>query len=356
MTILGYRSVLLADGLFRTHQTKTAMGIIRNAPNTIMAVIDRSTAGKSVGDIKKTNDNIPIIDNIHEILDKMPQSIVMGAYPENGILPSYWREQILIAVQLEMNIVSWFHQALTNDVAIAKAVNRKGINLYDVRQPPNETRISQNIVHPKDSFTVLTVGSDCSVGKMTASLAIQAEAVRQNLNCNFVATGQAGIILSGKGSCIDNIAGDYIAGEAEKLVLESLRNNAWSIIEGQGAIIHPSFSGVALSLLHGVKPDALVLCHDPTRITIKGTDVVIPSLPNLIQIYESAASWINQAPVIGIALNCQSLSEEESIKAIHEAEKQTGLPATDSIKYGTRKLINALKKKYKQKLNKIKGG
>jgi uncharacterized NAD-dependent epimerase/dehydratase family protein len=348
--ILSSKNVILADGLFRIHKTKTAMGIIRNTKLSILAVIDRSCAGSCVGDIKGTEDNIPIIGDIKDVLAKEPKTLVIGAYPKQGILPEFWKKQILYAVERGMNIVSWFHRPLTYEPMISKAVKRNKVKLFDVRQPPKHLKIAQDIPHPKNSFTILTVGSDCAVGKMTTSLAIQSEAKTQNINCDFVATGQAGIILSGKGSCIDNIPGDYIAGEIEKLLISSLKTHKWAIVEGQGALIHPAFSGVALSLLHSARPDALILCHNPTRTKIHGSEIPIPPLADLVQLYQIAASWVNPAPVVGIALNCQNLPDIECRKIISHTELLTRLPVTDCRRFGAKKLVDKLKFLYNCKI------
>jgi len=348
--MLGSKIVFLADNMFKTHKAKTTMGILRNTNKNVLAVIDRSLQGLTVGKIKDTNDDTPIIGNLQDILYLNPTTLIMGTYPPRGILPDFWKDQILLAINHHMNIISWFHRPLINEPIIKNAIENSAVRLFDVRQNNLNYTIVGETQHPPKSLTILTVGSDCSVGKMTTALSIMSETQKRHIECNFVATGQAGIILTGEGLCIDNIPGDYIASELELFLRKRLKNNCWTIVEGQGSIIHPSFSGVTLSLLHSTKPDALVLCLDPMQQKIAGTDRDIPPIQDLIEIYKSATNWISPTSFVGVSINCEKLSNSETIQLINDIEHCTGLPTTDCIKFGPEKLVDSLQSLFDRKM------
>jgi uncharacterized NAD-dependent epimerase/dehydratase family protein len=192
------------------------------------------------------------------------------------------------------------------------------------------------------------VGTDCNVGKLTASLELVDELERRGVRAAFAATGQTGILIAGKGIAVDAVVADFVAGAAERLVLESPPDSDVIVVEGQGSLLHPGYSGVTLGLMHGAMPQALVLCTKPARTHIYGGEydwVAIPPLDEVVHLYEDAMAWAyadETVRVAAIALNTDGQSEEEARQEIQRAEKLTGLPATDPIRYGAAKIADAI--------------
>ena len=200
-----------------------------------------------------------------------------------------------------------------------------------------------------DAFVILAVGSDCNVGKMTAQLELRNALVKRGHKTSFVATGQTGIFIEGWGTAVDAVVADFIAGAAEELVLQGAKGNDIVLVEGQGSLIHPGYSGVTLGLLHGSCPDALILCHQATRDFIgdyHGREpwVKIPSYREMIDIYERAARPVHPTKVIGICLNTYDMEDAAAREAIAKAAEETGLPATDPVRFDSGPLVDAIVK------------
>jgi len=215
-----------------------------------------------------------------------------------------------------------------------------------VRRVPEGHRVADTRAHAIPATVVLTVGSDCNVGKMSTALELDATARRRGRRSAFVPTGQTGIMIAGWGVSIDEVISDFTAGASEDLVMEAAQEckSAGDVIfvEGQGSLVHPGYSGVTLSLLHGSAPDALILCHQPTRETVRRYTVPIPSLDRLIELHESITAPIKPAKVIGIALNTFGLDEGAARAAVDRAKGETGLAATDPVRYGVDRLMDAV--------------
>src|SRR2546422_4301612 len=211
-----------------------------------------------------------------------------------------------------------------------------------IRRPPRSTLFPYTTL-----FRSLTVGSDCNVGKMTAQLQLRDELVRRGHRARFVATGQTGIFIEGWGIAVDAVVADFVAGAAEALVLEGAQDADIVLVEGQGSLIHPGYSGVTLGLLHGACPDALILCHQATREYIgdyhgRGPWVRIPPLAEVVELYERAAAPVRPTRVIGIALNTFDLDETRARAAMARASEDTRLPTTDPVRFGSEPLVEAV--------------
>ena len=190
---------------------------------------------------------------------------------------------------------------------------------------------------------MLTVGTDCNIGKMTTQLQILGDLRQRGIRTNFAATGQTGILVEGRGIGVDAVVADFIGGAAEALVLECAKDADLVLVEGQGSIIHPSYSGVTYGLLHGSLPHAQILCAQPSRTAINRCDwVKIPPLVDFITLSENAAMYLRPAPVIAIALNTFDLSEDAALKAIETVQRETGLPTTDSVRFSTAPIVDAI--------------
>jgi uncharacterized NAD-dependent epimerase/dehydratase family protein len=333
---------ILAEGTLDFHHGKTATSLLRYRPEEVVAVIDRTHAGATTREVLGLAGATPIVADISDALDLHPTTLLIGIAPRGGALPDEWRREILIAIAHGMDVVSGLHFMLNDDPEFVAAARQNGVSLIDVRQPPSNLSVAELLPRRPGSHVVTFVGSDCAVGKMTAALEVTDAARARGLSAAFVATGQTGIMLEGRGIAIDRVIGDFMAGAMEQLVVEAAQEADWVFVEGQGSLIHPGYSGVTLALLHGSAPDALILVHQAGRTSIDSYPVPIPPLDRLVRIYEVAAGWVKPARVAGIALNTRGLGEAEAKREMADAESLTGLPATDPVRFGADKLVSAV--------------
>src|SRR5438874_5766701 len=289
------RIAILAEGAFEWHYGKTATGVIRYGKDTVVAVIDSTKAGQDVAQAlgASIGRGIPVVRDINEALKYQPDTLLIGIAPMGGALPTEWRWQLLAAIEAGLDIVSGLHFFISDDEELQAAAEKRGVTSWDVRRPPDNNRVAQFIPHRPGSHTILVVGSDCAVGKMTVALELDREAQRLGLNSAFVATGQTGIMISGTGLPVDRIISDFVAGMVEQMVLDFINSYDWVFVEGQGSLNHPGYSPVTLGLIHGSLPDAMIFSHIVGTTHIDGYEncPLLP-LPRLIQINEEAMSWI----------------------------------------------------------------
>lgn len=337
-----HRIAILAEGTLEYHHGKTATSLLRYKPDDVVAVIDSENSGRTTGQVLDLGGNIPIVADIGAALQLHPDALLIGIAPTGGALPPLWRAQILQAIDHGLDVISGLHTMLNDDAQLSEAARRCGVTLHDVRRSPPHLEVARLAPRRPGSHVVTFVGSDCAVGKMTSALEIASAARRTGLKTAFVATGQTGIMLDGKGIAIDEVVGDFMAGATEAMVVEASQEADWVFVEGQGSLLHPGYSGVTLALLHGSAPDSMIMVHQPGLEYISGYSVRIPPLDDLVRIYESAAAWVKPAAVVGIAMNTRELSPLETDRAIAEAEAVTGLPCTDPVKFGGDKLVRAL--------------
>jgi uncharacterized NAD-dependent epimerase/dehydratase family protein len=342
MSDMHRRYLILAPGVFTTRTAKTAHGVIAYSQDTTVAILDPQHAGKRVREVLPyLHNNAPIVGDLPEGLAYKPTSLLIGVAPPGGILPPDWRSTILAAIDAKLEIVNGLHEELSLDPTFAAAAARNGVHIWDVRTPPPTPLFSGAAWHTTP-HVVLTVGSDCSSGKMTASLELTRAARERGKEARFVATGQTGIMIAGKGIAIDRVISDFAAGAAERLILENAPGADLLFIEGQGGINHPAYAPVTLALLYGSAPDALVLVHIATRTEIDGYHTPILSYRHLIRMYESLCATMKPAQVIGIALNTADLPEGAARQAITRAHEETGLPADDVVRFGPHALYDAI--------------
>lgn len=335
------RLAIYAQGEFGRH-SKTAEGVIRYGKHQVVAVIDSLHAGKTVRDVTGIPQDIPIVSTLAQTLPFKPDALLLGTAWTGGHLPAAWREDIISALTNGLDVINGLHDFLADDPEIAAIARQHKRKLLDVRRPPDGLPVGDGRALAVDANVVLTVGSDCSVGKMTVALELTAAAQRQGRSAQFIATGQTGIMICGQGIAIDRVIGDFMSGAVEKMVVEAAPGNDWLFVEGQGSLVHPGFSGVTLSLLHGSCPHAMILCHKPSRTVINESHFAIPDYKRLIDIYESMAACLRPARIAGIALNTRDLDETRAKEAINEAERKTGLPVTDPVRFGADKLFEAV--------------
>lgn len=340
--------LIIAEGNFGPETSKTANSAIRYLPERTVGVLDSTAKGRTVQDVLGFGGAIPVVKTFAEGLALKPTGILIGIAPAGGQLPQEWRGWILEAIERGLQIWSGLHTFIGDDPEFAAKAKAKGVKILDARKPPANLRVSDGRTREVDAFVVLTVGSDCNVGKMTAQLQIVKDLNAAGLKTRFAATGQTGILIEGWGIAVDAVIADFIGGAAESLTLEAAQGGTEVVlVEGQGSLIHPAYSGVTLGLLHGSCPRAMILCHQASRTMIgdyggREPWVPIPRLSELVKIYEDAARPVLPSKVIGIALNTYDLSDADAKKAIADAERETGLPATDPVRYSTKPLVDAV--------------
>ncbi|MBI3735750.1 DUF1611 domain-containing protein [Candidatus Sumerlaeota bacterium] len=334
------RIVLLTEGHSNPDKGKTAAAILRYRTAEVVGVIDSTQAGKNAGELFGAGGDIRVGASLDEFNG---DELMVGVAPAGLKFPPAWRKIILDAISRGMNVTSGVHTFLGEDPEIAAAAKAKGIRLWDVRTPPPDIGTSIDAAKDAKPLRVHTVGLDCSVGKMTVSIEIDRALRERGVNSRFIATGQTGIMVSGYGLPIDRIISDFVAGAAERLVMENQDREVLSI-EGQGSLFHPLFSGVTLGLLHGSAPDFLILCSKPTRKCIVETQRPMPTLSAAMDIFTRCANFIHPCKIIGIGVNTYGLDVDAAQKEIEKAETETGLPATDVFRFGVEKLVEAILK------------
>jgi len=342
-----HRFLIIADGQFGPLTSKTANSCIRYFPERVVGVLDRRHAGKTVGDVLGFGGAIPVVGDFARGVALEPTAVLIGIAPTGGQLPLEWRGWLKTALSRGLEIWSGLHTFIGDDPELGALARAKGVRVLDARKPPENLLIADGRAAEVDALVILTVGTDCNVGKMTTQLELRTELVRRGHKARFVATGQTGIFIEGWGIAVDAVIADFVAGAAERLVLEGAVGADVVLVEGQGSLIHPGYSGVTLGLLHGSCPDGLILCHQATRDSIgdyhgRGPWVRIPPLPEVIEIYERAAAPVRPAKVIGIALNTFDLDEARAREAVARASEETGLPATDPVRFGSEPLVEAV--------------
>lgn len=336
--------VVLTDGYTTTRNAKTAHGVLRYARDPIAAVLDREDAGKTMDDLMpELGSDAPVVADLAEARALGGTSLLLGVATPGGWVPDHWRAWVVEAVDAGMEIANGLHRFLSSDEELVRRAAQSGARLWDVRQPPDDLPLNSGKSLEVPQKIVLTVGSDCAVGKMTASLEMTEAATRAGIAAEFVATGQTGILIAGKGIAVDRVISDFLAGSAERLVCEASPDAEVLMVEGQGGLWHPAYSGVTLGLLHGSAPHALVLCHQAGRTAIEEPPYTkLPSLTEMVRWYEEAAATVRPARVCCVSLNCRGLSDEEAQRAVGEVEDELGLPSADVFRGGADKLWQAV--------------
>lgn len=336
--------LILADGYLLARNAKTAHGVIRYSPDRIAAVLDREHAGRRIADVlPELAHDAPIVGSLDEALEHSPTSFLLGVATPGGWMPEHWRAWILEAIDAGLEVVNGLHSMLRDDPEIVARADQRHVRLWDVREPPEDIPLFSGRSLEVPQKIVLTVGSDCAVGKKTTALEVTAAGNGAGKRCEFVATGQTGVLIAGKGIAVDRVISDFLAGAAEKLVLEAEPDSEVLIVEGQGSLWHPAYSGVTLGLLHGSCPHLMILCHQVGRDAIEEPPHTrLPALGELVATYERLAAVNRPAEVVCVSLNCHGLDEAEADAAIEAAERETGLPAGDVFRGDAPKLWEAI--------------
>ena len=269
------------------------------------------------------------------------RTLIVGVANRGGRFSPQWIDILTQALEAGFDLASGLHNRLGDVAVLASTAERLGRQLIDVRHPAVELDVGNG--KKRSGKRLLTVGTDCSVGKMYAALAIEREMQQRGMQADFRATGQTGIFIAGSGISIDAVVAYFISGAVESLSPANEPDH-WDIIEGQGSLFHASFAGVSLGLLHGAQADALILCHEPSRTHMRGLpDYALPSLDVCIAANETAARLTNPAArVVGVSINTAALEESAARRLLEETAQRLGLPCTDPVRDGVAALVDAL--------------
>ncbi len=269
------------------------------------------------------------------------KTLVIGVANRGGVISQAWKEVLLEALAMGYDLASGLHNLLSEEEDLVAAAAEHGRDLHDVRIPSVDYPIASGV--KRTGKRVLAVGTDCSVGKMYTALALDAAMQARGMKSTFRATGQTGILIIGHGVPLDAVVADFMAGSIEYLTPDNDPDH-WDVIEGQGSLHHISYSGVTLALVHGGQPDALIICHEPTRSHMRGLpDYKVPSMQAIRDVALSLARVGNpDCVVVGAAVNTQHMGKEEALAYLERVEKEMGLPAVDPFRFGAERLAEAL--------------
>jgi uncharacterized NAD-dependent epimerase/dehydratase family protein len=270
--------------------------------------------------------------------------MIVGVVNPGGVLPDHWIDSIIEALNAGLDVATGLHKRLGSAPAIAEAAKRNGRKLHDVRYTDVEFSTGNGTKRP--GLRLLTVGTDCSVGKKYAALALEKEMKARGLKAEFRATGQTGVFISGRGVAIDAVVADFIAGAAEWLTPANDKDH-WDIVEGQGSLFHPSFAGVTLGLLHGSQPDAFIVCHEPTRSTMRGVQHSLPSIAEVIERTVLEGKLTNpDIQCTGIAINTEHLNEADAEALLKKTGLELRLPCVDPMRTAVGPLVDELIRRF----------
>lgn len=282
--------------------------------------------------------------NIEDAVAKGARTMIIGVVNPGGVLPEHWVDTIIAALEAGLDIASGLHMRLGDIPAIAETANRCGRQLFDVRH--SQEKFSTGKGTKRSGKRLITVGTDCSVGKKYSSLALEKGMRERGMDADFCATGQTGIFISGRGISVDAVIADFISGAAEWLSPAADANH-WDVVEGQGSLFHPSFAGVTLGLLHGAQPDAFVVCHEPTRTHMRNVAHPLPTIRQVIDATIAAGSLTNPAiRCVGICINTEKLDEADAKVVCKQTAIEYGVPATDPVRFGVEGIVERIAREF----------
>jgi uncharacterized NAD-dependent epimerase/dehydratase family protein len=336
------RFVILTEGNTHPNQAKLAAGLLRYRRDSVIALLDSQTAGQDAGTLMGVGRGIPIVAKLSQAIDLCANTLVLGITPPGGQIPADWRSILIEALSHGLDIISGMHFLLSNDPEWRQLAEKNNANIKDLRKVPEDLSVNGCQAPLQSCFRVHTVGTDCNCGKKVTALELDSAFRAKGYDSAFVATGQSGIAISGKGLAMDHIISDFVSGAAEKLVLEN-KEHEILFLEGQGAISHPLYSGVTLSMLHGFAPHACILCHQHDRTIMRGTpSTPVPHIVTAIDLYERLAAPVFSTQVIGISVNTFGLNDDQARLTLDQIYTLTGLPVTDVVRFGPSLLVDAI--------------
>jgi uncharacterized NAD-dependent epimerase/dehydratase family protein len=337
-------AILLHEGIRGSANGKTGLTLLRYAEAPVVAIIDRECVGESLSQLTGIPCNAPIVDSVASALAYQPDVLAIGIAPSGGALPDALWQEVKQGVATGLSVMNGLHTPMASEPEL-QALLKAGQFIWDIRKEPVGLGVGSGEARFLPSRRVLAVGTDMAVGKMSASLELNRAAQRQGIRSKFLATGQAGMMISGDGIPLDAIRVDFAAGAVQQLVMRYGNDYDLLIVEGQGSLLHPG-STATLPLIRGTQPTSLLLVHRAGQAHIRNhPHVLIPPLPEVIQLYEAVAragGAFASVRVDAIALNTGHLDAEAAQKAIEQVKAETGLPCTDAVRFGADVLFDAV--------------
>ena len=319
---------------------KTAQGIVDWRPDWCLGQLRMPACQADVG--------IPDM-TIREAVKAGARTLIVGVANAGGVLPEQWTAPIVEALASGLDVAAGLHMKLAERPSVADAAQRYGRKLFDVRQSSERFETGKGTKRP--GMRLLTVGTDCSVGKKYTALALEREMRARGFEVDYKATGQTGVFISGRGVAIDAVVADFIAGAVEWLS-PAAEPHHWDLIEGQGSMFHPSFASVSLGLLHGAQPDAFVVCHEPSRSTMRGVSFPLPSIQHVIDITMRCGALTNPGiRPVGIAINTASMDEDSARDFLKQLCRDHALPATDPMRFGAGPIVDYIASEFPKTLS-----
>lgn len=337
------RMVLLAEGKLSSIGMRMVIASLLYIPERVVAVIDSTKERKTAQEIIGFGGATPVVHTLNEALEYEPDSLLIGLTPLGGQLPEKWTYIIREAIGAGLHIVSGLKQHLADDDTYQSMAQQSGVRIHDLLRVSNSHQIrAQASWRRRTANTILTVGTDSGTGKMTTALLVHRELRRRGVNAALIGTGPTGILISGRGVAVEAVMSDYLEGAIEFEVDQAANEGyEYVIVEGQSAITNCGNSAIALGLLHGTMPDAMILCHQPSRTT-DGFGLTLPSIDSIRSLHEQLVGVFKPGKVIGIGLNSMGLNREELRGIESSILKETGLPAADPLRESPAVLVDAV--------------
>jgi uncharacterized NAD-dependent epimerase/dehydratase family protein len=333
------RYVILTEGRTDPISAKTAACVIRYTTDEVVALLDSTQTGKTAQQLLGVGGSIPVVARLEDA--PAANALLIGIAPTGGRIPPAWRSIVMAAIQQGYDVISGMHEFFNDDPEFAEEARHRGVRLVDIRKNHERDVANRQGIRP-DCLRILTVGQDCSVGKMVVSVELARALQQRGHDAKFVATGQTGILIEGGGCPVDCVVSDFLNGAVEKLVLANQQHDIL-LIEGQGSITHPRYSPVTLGLVHGAMPHGMILCYEAGRKFVRGMeDIPLTPLAKLRELYESLAGVMLPSRVIGIGLNSRLLSDGEAAEERDRVGRELNLPVCDVIRDGPDELIDAV--------------
>jgi uncharacterized NAD-dependent epimerase/dehydratase family protein len=336
------RLVILTEGQWHVHNAKTATGVIRFGQDDVVALLDSTIAGRNVDEWLPGHD-IPAVATLAEALASprgRPDALLIGIAPTGGKFPVEWRATIIEAIRAGLDILSGLHTFLGDDPEFRAAAAEAGVNIVDYRRPPERMETAVGRPHLPGKRVILTVGTDCAIGKMSVALELRRAGAAAGRSVVFTPTGQTGMMIDGWGVAIDRVISDFVQGTCEWLLEEAESRGDWILVEGQGSLDHPAYSSVTLGLIHGTTPHAMVLVHKPGLADhdfdhLPDRTFPIQPLAPFIALHEQVAALVAPSRVVAVALNTSLIASDEDARAeIARTAAATGLPCDDPVRFG----------------------
>lgn len=339
------RLLLLTEGNLGIFHSKTAVSLMRYVPDQVVGVLDSHFAGQSTSSLLGIKNDFPIFSTLEESQYVQPNVLVIGVAPQGGKIDDHWMDIIKQAIQQKMDIHSGLHVMLNEVPALQALAQQHGVKLWDVRNPPEDLPVAKALAKDCNPIRVLTMGTDCNIGKMVTSLEIASGLNSKGYKTGFIATGQTGIMIAQSGVAIDRVISDFAAGAVEQLVLDHQDKDV-VVIEGQGSLLHPGFSGVTLSLLHGCLPHGVVLCHHLGREMTRGNTIPIAPIHIHVELIQKMCAPIYPTKIVGIALNSVDLDELKYREEKTKLEDEFNVPIVDVIRESALPLVESVIKNF----------